>query len=168
MPLNINFQQILLHAFNFLILAVGLYLLLYRPVTKFMEQRRAHYADMEKAAIEKQNKLSELQQEYDERLKKVDEEIKDLHAQAMSKLNEESRISAENAKQQAQEIIAAAQRQAAAEKEKAVRSTRREIAEMVADAAQKLLIQKSGPENDSALYDKFLDSADGEDANSHE
>ena len=48
MPLNINFQQILLHALNFVILAVGLYVLLYGPVVKFMDKRRAYFADMEK------------------------------------------------------------------------------------------------------------------------
>lgn len=31
MPLNINFQQILLHMFNFSVLAFGLYMLLYKP-----------------------------------------------------------------------------------------------------------------------------------------
>ena len=56
MPLNINFQQILLHALNFVILAVGLYVLLYGPVVKFMEQRKAHFADMEKDALQKQKK----------------------------------------------------------------------------------------------------------------
>ena len=40
-PLNIDWQQILLHLFNFAILAGGLYLLLYKPVKRFMEQREA-------------------------------------------------------------------------------------------------------------------------------
>lgn len=40
-PLNIDWQQILLHLFNFLILAGGLYLLLYKPVKAFMEKRRS-------------------------------------------------------------------------------------------------------------------------------
>ena len=58
-PLNIDWQQILLHLFNFLILAGGLYLLLYKPVKAFMEKRRNYYADMdskanaEKAAVQK-------------------------------------------------------------------------------------------------------------------
>ena len=43
MPLNIDFQQIFLHLFNFIILALGLYLLLYRPVVAFMDKRQAHY-----------------------------------------------------------------------------------------------------------------------------
>ena len=42
-PLNIDWQQILLHLFNFAILAGGLYLLLYKPVKQFMEQREADY-----------------------------------------------------------------------------------------------------------------------------
>ena len=37
-PLNIDWQQILLHLLNFVILAGGLYLLLYQPVKAFMEK----------------------------------------------------------------------------------------------------------------------------------
>ena len=42
-PLNIDWQQILLHLFNFIILAGGLYLLLYKPVKNFMEKREANW-----------------------------------------------------------------------------------------------------------------------------
>jgi len=50
-PLNIDWQQILLHFFNFSILVGGLYLLLFKPVKSFMEKREKHYADMEAAAV---------------------------------------------------------------------------------------------------------------------
>ena len=50
-PLNIDWQQILLHLFNFSILVGGLYLLLFKPVKRFMEKREKHYADMEAAAV---------------------------------------------------------------------------------------------------------------------
>ena len=63
-PLNIDWQQILLHLLNFVILAGGLYLLLYKPVKTFMEKRQQYYqeqdakaaktlADAEKTATEK-------------------------------------------------------------------------------------------------------------------
>ena len=42
-PLNIDWQQILLHLLNFVILAGGLYLLLYKPVKTFMEKRQQYY-----------------------------------------------------------------------------------------------------------------------------
>lgn len=160
MPLNINLQQILLHALNFVILAMGLYFLLYGPVVKFMEKRRAHYADMEKEASERKEQLDALEREYAERLEQIDVEIEKKHAEATAKLDEEARLSLEHASKEAQEIIAAAQRQAQSEKEKALRSTRREIAGMVADAAEKLFIKERTPENDSALYDRFIDSAE--------
>lgn len=40
-PLNIDWQQILLHFFNFSILVGGLYLLLFKPVKRFMESGRS-------------------------------------------------------------------------------------------------------------------------------
>ena len=50
LPLNIDWQQILLHLFNFLILAGGLYLLLYKPVKQFMDKREQTYQAMNDAA----------------------------------------------------------------------------------------------------------------------
>ena len=46
MPLNINLQQILLHALNFVILFGAMYFLLYKPVKSFMDSRKAHYEKM--------------------------------------------------------------------------------------------------------------------------
>ena len=56
-PLNIDWQQILLHFFNFSILVGGLYLLLFKPVKSFMEKREKHYADMEAAAESERQKI---------------------------------------------------------------------------------------------------------------
>ena len=47
-PLNIDWQQILLHLLNFLILAVGLTLLVYRPVKKILEKRKKHFDSRER------------------------------------------------------------------------------------------------------------------------
>ena len=47
MPLNIDFLQVLLHMLNFVILAGGLSLLLFKPISKFLDQRRAHFETLE-------------------------------------------------------------------------------------------------------------------------
>lgn len=44
-PLNIDWQQILLHVFNLIILTGGLYFLLYQPVTAFMKNGRSIMPD---------------------------------------------------------------------------------------------------------------------------
>ena len=51
-PLNIDWQQILLHLLNFVILAGGLYLLLYKPVLAFMEKRQSYYREQDRRAAE--------------------------------------------------------------------------------------------------------------------
>ena len=61
-PLNIDWQQILLHFFNFSILVGGLYLLLFKPVKNFMEKRTKHYADMESAAQEREKNTADLEE----------------------------------------------------------------------------------------------------------
>ena len=55
-PLNIDWQQILLHLFNFSILLAGLYLLLYKPVKDFMDKRTAYYKQLDDETKEKLEK----------------------------------------------------------------------------------------------------------------
>ena len=43
MPLGLNFTQIFLHLFNFLLLFAILYFLLYKPVKNFMIHRQEVY-----------------------------------------------------------------------------------------------------------------------------
>ena len=59
-PLNIDWQQILLHLLNFVILAGGLYLLLYKPVLAFMEKRQAYYREHDRQLADAQKELEEL------------------------------------------------------------------------------------------------------------
>ena len=63
-PLNIDWQQILLHALNLVLLIAGLYLLLYKPVKKFMAQREARYQGMADAAEEKTRQAQQMYDDY--------------------------------------------------------------------------------------------------------
>ena len=107
-PLNIDWQQILLHLLNFVILAGGLYLLLYKPVKTFMEKRQQYYqeqdakaaktlADAEKTMAEVRQqlknadadaaaKLAAAQREHDKLLADAQKELKDLAVTATEKL----------------------------------------------------------------------------------
>ena len=77
-PLNIDWQQILLHLFNFLILAGGLYLLLYKPVKAFMEKRNAYYADLDAAANKKNEDAEAAKKQYQDRLSAAEVEISNM------------------------------------------------------------------------------------------
>ena len=81
-PLNIDWQQILLHLFNFSILVGGLYLLLFKPVKNFMDKRAKHYQDMETAAAEREKATRELEASMQQRQAALDAELDEKRAAA--------------------------------------------------------------------------------------
>ena len=105
MPLNIDWQQILLHLFNFSILAGGLYLLLYRPVKNFMKKREAYYQSMDQQARQDRERASQLQKEYHARLDAVGDEIAQRRAAAQKELEQFRAQQIDAAQREAGEIV---------------------------------------------------------------
>ncbi len=156
MPLNIDLQQILLHLLNFVILATGLSLLLFRPVRKFMQERRAYYENLEAKNAQAAKENEERKSAYEEKLRAAEEEIRLMRANEEAQLAEESRICLEKAKEKASAILANAERDAEIRKIHLLESAQTEIGELVISATEKLLSETAGPQHDSALYDAFL------------
>ena len=155
MPLNINLQQILLHALNFVILFGALYFLLYKPVRDFMDSRKAHYEKMDadaKAALAQAEKTKE---DFAAQLKGADEEIARRQREANDALQHAVDERRAQAEQQAEEIIKKAHDAAASEHERVMEQARGEIAELMSAAAEKLVLSST-----SDAYDKFLDTAE--------
>ena len=156
-PLNIDWQQILLHLLNFSILAGGLYILLYKPVKNFMEQREKHYQDMEAQAAAKLKDADNLQKSYAEKLKTADAQIHQKHEIAQQEIAASTNRQLAEAKKQADKILADAKAASVREKEKIMASAQQELMDMAMTATEKLLLSQ----ND--IYDQFLDIAEKED-----
>ena len=133
LPLNIDWQQILLHLFNFIILAGGLYLLLYKPVRDFMDKRREHYAALEKEANDSLENAKKSEEEYALRLKNAETEIAKMKADAEKAANES-----------AEEIIEKAAKEGEREKAAILDGAKDEIAALAVSAAEKILKQTEG------------------------
>ena len=137
-PLNIDWQQILLHLFNFAILAGGLYFLLYKPVKSFMAQREAHYAAMDAAAAEKQKNAEVLEAQRQQALDGLSEELDAMKAQAAKDAEKLAALTVSDAETQREQILAKAREDAAHEKEKMLQDAREEIVQLAIDAAAKM------------------------------
>ena len=146
MPLNIDWQQILLHLFNFCILALLLYFLLYKPVKKFMAKRSAFYEEQAKNAEDKLREAEELKNNYSARLENVDREIDKKRNAVLHEAAEyrEKRIG--EAEAEAEALI---------EKAKIIDGAGKEIADMVGAAAEKLVLGST-----DAAYEAFLSAAE--------
>lgn len=158
MPLNIDFVQILLHMLNFVILAGGLTLILFKPVKKFMDERQKYYADKEKEIADGLAKNASLKEEYDQKLSKVDAEIEEMRLNAKNETATAAKEYINNAQEKAAAIISEAEAQAEDRKEHILDSAQTEIGELVVEAAQKLLETNATPDRTHELYDEFIKS----------
>ncbi len=156
MPLNIDWQQILLHWMNLAILTGGLYFLLYKPVKQFMEKREAYYRELEEQAADKLTQAQRLQAEAQAKLEAADDEIHDERMRAQQAASDAAQEQLAQAEEQARHIIAKAQAEAEQSRERALRASQREMRELAAQAAKKLAA-KPGAD----FFDQFLDLTEG-------
>ena len=156
-PLNIDWQQILLHFFNFSILVGGLYLLLFKPVKSFMAKREKHYADMESAAVAREKDTEELKAEMAKREAAFDTELEEKRAAAAKEAEAFAQQQRDAAKAQADRILSDAKAAAESERQKIVAEANREAVAIAEEAMEKLLAKET-----SRAYDSFVNAAEEE------
>ena len=153
-PLNIDWQQILLHWMNLAILAGGLYVLLYKPVKQFMARREAYYRDLDAQAAANLEDAERIKGEYQARLDAAGEEIRQARAKAQAAAQQAAEEQLEQAKTQAQQLLTHARAEAEHDREEILRSSQRELRRLAAEATKKLAFQ-------SDPFDQFLNLAEG-------
>ena len=155
MPLNIDWQQILLHWMNLAILTGGLYFLLYAPVKKFMDQREERYRAREANIQQKLAEAEQIKAEYQARLDGAADEIKAAQAKAQQAIQQSTEEQLAQARAEAAQIVAKAEAEAAYSKERVRRESQRELKELAAQAAKKLAARAQ-----EDLFDQFLNAAE--------
>lgn len=155
-PLNIDWQQILLHLFNFVILFAILYLLLYKPIKNFMDKRKQAYKDMDDEANLNKAESEKLKAEYEDKMANAEKEIADAKASVLKDAEEKANKRIGEANLEAEAIISRAKENAMIEKEKIVAQANDEITNIAKEAASKVIFNST-----SEAFDSFLDSAKG-------
>lgn len=156
-PLNIDWQQILLHLMNFVILAGGLYFLLYKPVKAFMDKRAAYYQEQADQAAQTTQAAQQLKADYEARLSAVDDEIREEKKQAQKDAAAAAQQQLDAARAEAEKIVSDAQAMAERSREKIVRQAGQDVKDLAAEATEKLVLQSGGD-----AFDQFLDLAEKE------
>lgn len=157
MPLNIDWQQILLHLLNFVILAAGLYFILYKPVKDFMRKREEGYVAREARTKQLYDEAAALRKKYDNRLRQAEEQIQRDRERHHEELEEEKQRLIEDAKEQARAIIKTASQTAEMRSKKAIDDAREEIRSMAVGMVEKLVLESGGD-----ALDQFLNEAESE------
>ena len=153
-PLNIDWQQILLHLLNFAILAGGLYLLLYKPVKAFMAKREGWYQQQADAAEKTRQEAEALKAAAQAQADAAAEEAKAIRAKAREDAQEDVRRVKEDAQAQAEKLLSDARVIAENDRKRVMEETEHQVKELVSAAAEKLVLS-----SDSAAFDQFLELA---------
>ena len=156
MPLNIDWQQILLHLLNFVILAGGLYFLLYKPVEDFMGKRAAQYRELDERSRRDREEAAAMRKSAQEKLDAMHEEIAQMRIKAGDEIEAEKQQMVAEARAEARRILETAGKTAKQRSKKAIADTNEEIRDLAMEAVRKMML------TDENALDRFLDATDGE------
>lgn len=151
LPLNIDWHQIVLHLFNFMILVLGLYLLLYKPVKSFMEKRENHYRQLEQDTKKALDNAKIVESEWNKKMAKIQEEKQHQIDEMDKKFKEEQLLIQKQTEAKCNSMIKEAQELATQEKNKILHQAKSEVANIAIEAVQKLLDSEKNDSIDSML-----------------
>lgn len=163
MPLNINFQQILLHLFNFVLLFGIMYFLLYKPVKDYMDKRAKEYEEADKNSHDDLEEASNIKKQYEEKLSNADAEAASIKADAMREAEAEREKIIATANEKADEIVEKARKRAEGEAERIMTEAKKELAGYVTDIAEKIVQDSEDPEGFNTFFtavDSMQESSD--------
>lgn len=152
MPLNIDWQQILLHLFNFIVLFAILYFLLYKPVKQFMDKRTEYYKKLDEEAKQKLADAEKEKEEYARRLSAVDSEIAEIKEKERRELEEAKATRLKRAQEEADKIVRDAREDIEQERARMIKEAQTEISDCIVSATEKIVLQSSTSES----YEQFL------------
>jgi F-type H+-transporting ATPase subunit b len=157
--LNISIVNIICTILNLLILYWAFKKFLFGRVDAILERRREEADVATKAADKAIEEARATKKEYEEKISMADEEKEQILADIKKEgYVEYDRIIAE-AHKKGEEIILEARHNAETEADRTKEVYASELKKMVIDAATKIAATKHSSEEDSNLYDKFIDEA---------
>lgn len=147
--LGISLKEFIFYLINFLILMGVLTRFLYKPFLNMLAARKQSIKDALDNAELTNRRADEKMEQYSKRISKVEEESREIIRTAKIKADAQARDIIEDARKEAGDIIAKAEKTIEKEKEKAMEDMKQEIAVLAVMAAERIVereIQRAGQE----------------------
>lgn len=159
MEFNQEFWVTLVFTFiNIIVLYIILRKVLFKPVSKHMEERTQKIQEALNMAEEAKRKVDEMKSEYDAKLRDAKMEGSKIVEDYQRMANKQYEIAVLEAKKEADLIIEKAKAELAVEKEQLISETKKEIAELVLNASEKVLRQSIDNDTNRRLISDFIDN----------
>ena len=152
------FVTVIFTFINIIVLYIILKKLLFKPVTKHMEERSKKIQDALNLAEEAKRKVDEMKEEYDAKLRLAKEEGNQILEDYKRRADKEYDAAVVTAKKEADLIIQKAKQELEVEKEQLISDLKKEMSDLVLSASQKVIKENIDSESNRKLISDFIDN----------
>jgi F-type H+-transporting ATPase subunit b len=154
--LGIDFRQILLHVINVVIVFFVLRKLLYRPISKFMQNRSDKIAAQIEEAAKKESEAEQLKSRYDEMVENAQVLATEFIQKSKIAADDQAKKIVSDAQITANEVMIRSQKDVQLLKSKAKEEMRGEITDMAVHIAKKILKREVSSEDNKEIINTFF------------
>ncbi len=165
--ISVNLWQILISLANLLILFLLIKKFLYAPVQKMLDKRQEELNNKYDEAQEAKNKAEQDEKYWHEKMESANSEADAILKKASENANRRSNKIIDTAKGEAEDIIRQAQTDAELERKRATEDIKREIVDISAALAEKMLSREIDIEDHRSMINDVIDEI-GEDNDTNE
>ena len=155
--MGLNPITVLQHILNFILLCVLLRLILYKPVMKFLEERRDKIAQEQQKTQEELQEAEELLRKYTVALQEADAEASKRVKDSVAQARQEAESILEHARQEAQDMLTKARADIERERKQAIADMRNDLATMAVEMASQVLQREVSLKDNQDIIDNFFD-----------
>ena len=154
--LGLEWQSVVLHLFNLVVLAVGLYLLLFKPVKRKIKERQAKVKKIEKENAELNEEVKKMKESTEAVLSDAKKEAAVIHENAVKAANQKADDIVSSARREAKSLIERTEQEMEEEHRKLQSDIEKQIADVSVAVAEKVLGREVTPEDDRKLIEESL------------
>jgi F-type H+-transporting ATPase subunit b len=154
--LGINLGYLVSQIVNFTLLAVLLYLVAYKPITRMLDERSARIKKGLEDAELASKKAAEMEQEFEQRMVEARKEGQEIIAQATQMSEKTRQDILDKAREEASAIVERAKEDIARERELAMAELREQLADLSLAISEKVIGESLDEKRQRELIADFL------------
>ncbi|MBQ7712365.1 MAG: ATP synthase F0 subunit B [Clostridia bacterium] len=159
--LGLSLTKFLLHLLNFAILFTVLWIVLYKPVRKFIRERQERIEKQQKDAQENLRSSEEARKEAEDRLRALDEELAEKRAAAEKETEAACDRLVADASARAETIVKTAEEKAKRNADEVVAGAKASVKDVAVTLAESILGEKVDEVDDSLIDAALKDWKNG-------
>lgn len=154
--LGLEWQSIVLHLFNLVILTVGLYFLLFKPVKRMVKERQAKIKKIEKENTKLNDEVKKMKESTEAVLSDAKKEAAVIHENAVKVANQKADDIVSSARKEAKSLIERTEQEMEEEHRKLQKDIEQQITDVSLAVAEKILSREVTPEDDKKMIEESL------------